>query len=343
MKQPGLSYRDAGVDIAAGDAFASHIRSLAQRTHGPEVLPTGDAYAGLFRPPLAGLRSPLLAATCDGVGTKLLIAHECRSYGGLGQDLVAMNVNDLLPRGARPLFFLDYIAVGSLKTAPMAELAEGISAACLAVGCALIGGETAEMPDVYKSGEFDLAGFAVGLVDEASVPRDDLAAGDIVIALPSSGVHSNGLSLVRRVIARAGLAYDHVLPELGRSLGEELLIPTALYVEPVLALLRTVRIKAAAHVTGGGLLGRAAKLSRPGLRIVLDPARWSRPPIFDVIARLGDVAKEEMSRTFNLGLGFLAVVSAEEAAKLAAHPGGWLEVGRVVSGNAGVELGDVAG
>lgn len=338
-----LTYRASGVDIAAADAFAARIRELARNTHGPEVLPSGDAYAGLFRAPLAGLNKPLIAATCDGVGTKLIVARECGSYRGLGQDLVAMNVNDLLPRGARPLFFLDYLAIGSIRSAPMLELAEGIAAACSAAGCALLGGETAEMPDVYKPGDFDLAGFAVGIVDEAHVPREDLSPGDVVLGLPSSGVHSNGFSLVRRVLEHAGVDYRDQLPELTQPIGAELLIPTRLYIEPVLTLLRTVRVKAAAHVTGGGLLGRARKLARDGLHIDIDPSRYTRPPIFSAIARLGSIPDDEMARTFNMGLGFLAIVSAADADELQKRGLGDLQiVGQVTAGTTGVDLGYAA-
>lgn len=330
-----LTYREAGVDLDAADAFAARIGELARKTHGEGVVPFSDAYAGLFKPPVSGMRTPLLAATCDGVGTKFLVARDCGRYRGLGQDLVAMNVNDLLPAGARPLFFLDYLATGRLDPEPLTEVVAGIAGACAEVGCALLGGETAELPGLYREGDFDLAGFAVGLVDAEQVPRGPLAAGDVVLGMPSSGVHSNGLSLARRAIERAGLRYEDALPELGASLGETLLIPTALYVRPVLALLAGLvpaRIKAAAHVTGGGLLGRARKLVPPGLRIEIDPRRYLRPPIFDVLARAGDIAEAELARTFNMGLGFLVVVGAEDAARALAIPGTELrEVGRIVA------------
>lgn len=343
MSKRSLTYRESGVDIRAADAFAASIRALSRATHGPDVLPSGDAYAGLYRPPIAGMKAPLLAATCDGVGTKLIVARECQRYRGLGQDLVAMNVNDLLPRGARPLFFLDYIAVGAIDGVPLGELAEGIAAACAAVGCALLGGETAEMPDVYKKDDCDLAGFAVGLVEKEQVPSEVLCAGDVVLGLPASGVHANGLSLARRALHAAGVGYDTHFPELGQSIGAELLVPTRLYVQPALALMSTVRMKAAAHITGGGLLGRARKLARDGLRVVIDPRAYARPPIFDVIARLGGVSEEEMAGTFNMGLGFLAVVGAAEAQALqAAGLGEWRIVGRIEKGAEGAELGYAA-
>lgn len=345
MSKPSLTYREAGVNIGAADAFAATIRTLAQATHSAAVRPSGDAYAGLFRPPIAGLAAPLLAATCDGVGTKLLVARACNSYRGIGQDLVAMNVNDLLPRGARPLFFLDYIAVGTLASVPLTELAEGIAAACAAVGCALLGGETAEMPDLYARGDCDLAGFAVGIVDEAQVPTEELNAGDVVLGLPASGIHANGFSLARRAFQQAGVEYQTYFPELGRTLGEELLVPTQLYVQPVLALMAKVRVKAAAHITGGGLLGRASKLGRGGRRVLLDPDAYARQPIFELIARLGGVSAQEMACTFNMGLGFLAVVSAADAdAWLGGDGAGgpWQKVGRIAAGKDGAELGYAA-
>lgn len=340
MKGTGLTYRDAGVDIAAADRFVTFVRQHAPQTYGPEVLDSGDAYAGLFRPSLQGLRDPLLAATCDGVGTKLLVARDCQDYRGIGQDLVAMNVNDLLPRGARPLFFLDYIAAGSLSSVPLEQIAIGIVQACRETGCALLGGETAELPDAYRESDCDLAGFAVGLVDAQNAPQGDVAEGDVILALPSSGVHSNGLSLARRVLAQAGLRYADVIPDLPHSLGSELLIPTRLYVHQVLQIMQTVRIKAAAHVTGGGILTRAHKLCPPNLRLWIDPDRYVRPRIFSVLAGLGNVSEEELAKTFNLGIGFLLVLCESEAAKLGALLDGDLRVvGEVRRGPQGVELG----
>lgn len=349
MNKPPLTYREAGVDVSAGDAFARAIRSLAQRTQNEDVLPSGDAYAGLYRLPLSGMNTPLLAATCDGVGTKILVARACQSYRDLGQDLVAMNVNDLLPRGARPLFFLDYLAVGKIAldrstaddspAVPMLDLARGIVDACAASGCALLGGETAEMPDLYGPGDCDLAGFAVGLVDRDHVPSGEVSVDDIVLGLPASGAHANGFSLIRRVLAQAGVDYSARPAELDRSVGEELLRPTCLYVQPVLDLLQRVRIKAAAHITGGGLLGRAAKLVSEDLRIVLDPHTYARPAIFDLIARWGGIEPAEMARTFNMGLGFLVVLSPEDARSvLADATSPFLHVGHIAAGS-GVDLG----
>ncbi len=340
MKGTGLTYRDAGVDILAADRFVAFVRQHAKSTHGNEVLDSGDAYAGLYRPPLTGLRDPLLAATCDGVGTKLLVARDCQDYRGIGQDLVAMNVNDLLPRGARPLFFLDYVAAGSLSSVPLQQIAEGIVQACRESDCALLGGETAELPDAYREGDCDLAGFAVGLVDAPSAPKGDIAEGDVILGFPSSGIHSNGLSLARRVLSQAGLRYSDVVPELGHSLGTELLIPTRLYVRQVLRILQRVKVKAAAHVTGGGILTRAHKLCPANLRLWIDPDSYPRPPVFSVLARLGNVQEQELATTFNLGIGFVLIMSETEVAKLGPLLDGDLRViGAVRRGPQGVELG----
>lgn len=337
----GLTYKDAGVDIEAADSFVGRVGWLARSTFNAGVVQNPAAYASLFRPDLTGISKPLIAATCDGVGTKLMVAREMGMYEGLGQDLVAMNVNDLLPSGAKPLFFLDYIATGSLEVEALEAVVRGIAHACTATGCALVGGETAEMPGVYGPGEFDLAGFAVGLADEATVPSGHIGPGDIILALPSSGIHSNGLSLARAALFDvAGLTPHTSVPELGRTLGEELLEPTRLYVNQVLDLLASLPVKACAHITGGGLLGRAAKLSREGLRLVIHPESYRRPPIFELIGTRGSVRDEELARTFNMGLGFLAVVSPSDfAAVRASLSEPWLEVGHVESGAAGVDLG----
>ncbi len=337
----GLTYRQAGVDIAAADTFVARVARLAAQTHGPEVVAHASRYAGLFSLGAAGAPDYLLAGTCDGVGTKLLVARDAGEYAGLGQDLVAMSVNDLVPLGARPLFFLDYLATGKLDAAAMGVVVEGIAAACRAVGCALIGGETAEMPGVYPPGDFDLAGFAVGLVRRDRLPAPErMRAGDVALALPSTGLHANGFSLARAaLLERGGLRLDSHVPELGRTLAAELLAPTALYVVPVLALHERFGFKAAGHITGGGLLGRGAALMSPGCRLRLERARFRRPPVFDMIQRCGGVSDEELGRTFNLGLGFVAIVEREVAdAALAADGSPWLPVGEVIAGERGVEL-----
>lgn len=339
----GLSYKQAGVDIAAADAFVASIGRLARATHNAGVVSHTSAYAGLFRPDLSQAKTPLIAATCDGVGTKLLVARDMQRFEGLGQDLVAMNVNDLLPSGARPLLFLDYIATGRLEPQSLEAVVRGIAKACAEVGCVLLGGETAEMPGLYAQGDFDLAGFAVGLADEAHLPdASSIRPGDVVLGLSSSGVHSNGLSLARKaLLERGGFSLERHFPELGRSLGEELLEPTRLYVNQVLDLLRRTRIKAAAHITGGGLLGRAHKLAPEGMRVVLDQSKYAIPPIFELIRDAGAVAWHELASTFNMGLGFLVVVdrAGADVAREQASSQGWVEVGVVTQGTRGVDLG----
>jgi phosphoribosylformylglycinamidine cyclo-ligase len=341
-KQPPLTYRDAGVNIGAADALVQQIALLAQSTHTPGVRPNRGEYAGLFEPNLAGLRRPTLAATCDGVGTKLLVARALQHFEPLGQDVVAMNVNDLLPCGAKPLFFLDYIACGSLQPDALQALVRGMANACKLAGCALLGGETAEMPGVYAAQEFDVAGFAVGLVEGQSLsPPEPVAAGDVVLALPASGVHSNGFSLARQaLLQRGGYTYDTVLPTLGSSLGMALLTPTPIYVAAVLELLGMLPVKAAAHVTGGGLLGRGKKMLPPGLRLVLQQGRYPVPPIFALIAEAGNVEATQMASTFNMGLGYLAVVHPEHAAAhaQALQASGFLSVGHVQRGDPGIDF-----
>lgn len=339
-----LSYKDAGVDIEAADGFVGRIRALAESTYTSGVVEHASRYAGLFRPDLEGVREPVLAATCDGVGTKLLVARQVGRFAGLGQDLVAMNVNDLLPLGARPLFFLDYVAAGKLEVDQLEEIVAGVAAACREVGCALLAGETAEMPGLYAPGDFDLAGFAVGLVDRAWLPEaGGVSVGDVVLGLPSTGVHANGLSLARSALfEHGGLTPESVDARLGRTIGEELLEPTALYVAPVLALVERFSFEAAAHVTGGGIAGRGRKLLGDGQRLKLDRDAFTVPPIFDLIAERGGVEPVEMTRTFNMGLGFLAVVKPETAdAVLAETETPWLRVGEIAAGEAGVDFGDI--
>lgn len=339
MADKELTYRDVGVDIDATDRFLTRIERLTRSTLTPGVLDNPGAYAGLFRPKLEGISSPVLAAACDGVGTKLLVARRARRYEGLGQDLVAMNVNDLLPSGARPLFFLDYIATGSVDADALEEVVRGISRACRESECAVLGGETAEMPGVYEGTEFDLAGFAVGLVDETKMPRGGITPGDRVLALPSSGIHANGFSLARATLfERGGLSLEYEIN--GRTLAEELLEPTCIYVRPALDLLAAFEVKAMAHITGGGLLGRGYRLMPEGCVLELDPARYAIPEIFNLIGQAGSVSRTEQAKTFNMGLGFLAVVDKDvlETSRdcLASC---WREVGQVQAGRRGVELG----
>ena len=336
-----LTYKRSGVDIETADVLVKRFAALAKATHTEGVMPGHGAYASLFRPRLGHLQDPLIATTCDGVGTKVLVARDVGWFAGLGQDLVAMNVNDLLPVGAKPLLFLDYIAAGKLNVDTLETVVAGVAAACTEAGCALVGGETAEMPDVYARDDFDLAGFALGLVDGANVPSGDaVTPGDWALALPSRGVHANGLSLARRALFdRGNLAPGDVPAGFRRSVGRELLEPTAIYVAQVLQLMDVFRVKAAAHITGGGLLGRAQRLVGAGRRLILDSASYERPPIFDLIARCGGVTDEEMARTFNMGLGYVVIVAPDDAREILSRHRDWLDVGRVVEGNTGVDLG----
>ena len=337
-----LSYRDAGVDVQAADHFVERIADLARSTHVGVDVVNKTAYAGLVRPDLTNMASPLIAATCDGVGTKLLVAKEAGHFEGLGQDLVAMNVNDLLPAAAKPLLFLDYLACGKLNPEQLEAIVASVAGACRESGCALVGGETAEMPGVYAEDEFDLAGFAVGLVDQERVPDPStMAAGDVFLGLPSTGVHSNGLSLARKALFdRAGLAVDSDVEGLTKPLGRALLEPTALYVAPMMAFLAKYTMRAAAHITGGGLLGRGEKLVKDGLGMQIDPSTYERPAIFAAIQKAGDISDQEMACTFNMGLGFLVVVSAEVAEQALTTLGSpWLRVGTITDEFQGVDLG----
>lgn len=339
-----LTYRKAGVDVHAAAEFVARIRPLAGSTHTGDVVTPPSGFAGLIRLPAGtGTETPLLAATCDGVGTKLLVARAMGEYEGLGRDLVAMSVNDLAAAGSRPLLFLDYLATARLDLAQLESIVRGVAAACCDVGCVLLGGETAEMPDVYADGGLDLAGFAVGIVEGNALPDPStMRSGDIVVALPSSGLHANGFSLTRRILLeRSELDLEAFLPELGRTLGAELLRPTALYVEPALGLMGDVSVRAAAHVTGGGLLGRAGAMLPGGLSMVIAPDTYPRPPIIELIRTLGDLSWEETAATFNMGLGFLVVVAPQDAPT--AEERGWLRVGELVAGDGKVDLGYTTG
>ena len=334
-----LTYAKAGVNIEAADHFLARVLPLIQRTHAMgDVVPSGNQYAGLIRPELSHFASPLIAATCDGVGTKLLVARMMDDYRGLGQALVAMNVNDLLPQGATPLLFLDYIATGSIREHVLETLVRGMSAACLESRCVLLAGETAEMPGVYQTDEFYLAGFAVGLVDAAKVPKSDsLAPGDVLLALPSSGLHASGFSLARKALLERGNYKLHEnIAELQTTLGQALLVPTALYVNAVLDLMQRVHVKAGAHITGGGLLGRLQKLTPAHVNLSLELTSFKKSILFDMIQEAGDITRLDMNKTFNMGIGYVAVVSEQEAHQ--ASPT-WLRIGTVTQGDGTVSLG----
>ncbi|XP_056287464.1 trifunctional purine biosynthetic protein adenosine-3 [Pseudoliparis swirei] len=313
----GLTYKDSGVDIAAGNQLVDMIKPLAKATSRAGCIAELGGFAGLFDLKAAGFVDPILVSGTDGVGTKLKIAQACGRHGGLGQDLVAMCVNDVLAQGAEPLFFLDYFACGRLDVAVAAAVVGGVAKACEMAGCALLGGETAEMPGVYAPGEYDLAGFCVGAVERrALLPRlGDIAEGDLLIGLASSGVHSNGFSLVRKVLDRAGLDYGAPAPfgQSGQTVGEVLLTPTKIYSRLLLPILRSGAVKAYAHITGGGLLENIPRVLPHGLAADLDASRWSIPPVFSWLHEEGGLSEEEMARTFNCGLGAVLVVAPADA------------------------------
>ncbi len=306
---PPSSYRDAGVDIEAGEALIEAIKPQAAATARRGVIGGIGGFGALFDLKAAGFIDPILVSTTDGVGTKLRLAIETGLHGGVGVDLVAMCVNDLLAQGAEPLFFLDYFATGSLDLAQAQAVIASIAGACAEAGCALAGGETAEMPGMYAAGDYDLAGFAVGAVErDALLPRD-VAPGNTLLGLASSGVHSNGFSLVRRIVAESGLPWEAPAPFApGETLGAALLAPTRLYVRPVLALARAGLLKAAAHITGGGLPGNLPRVLPAGVVAALDPDGWQPPAVFGWLARSGGVATGEMLRVFNCGIGMVLVV-----------------------------------
>jgi phosphoribosylformylglycinamidine cyclo-ligase len=312
-----LSYRDAGVDIDAGDALVERIKPFAKRTMRPEVLAGIGGFGALVELPKR-YEAPVLVAGTDGVGTKLKLAFALGRHDTIGIDLVAMSVNDVLVQGAEPLFFLDYFACGKLDVEVAAEVVKGIAAGCEQAGCALIGGETAEMPGMYPDGEYDLAGFCVGVVEKSGViDGRTIAPGDAVLGLASSGAHSNGYSLVRRILERSkpDLAADLD----GRPLGDALLAPTRIYVKPMLALLQEVPVKGIAHITGGGLVENIPRVLPDGVRAALDRSAWPLPPLFRWLQVQGNVADGEMHRVFNCGIGMVLVVAERDAGRAIDH------------------------
>ncbi len=316
QRADGLTYAEAGVDIDAGNAMVEAIKPLVRATRRPGADAEIGGFGGLFDLKAAGFRDPILVAANDGVGTKVKIAIETGRHNTIGIDLVAMCVNDIVVQGAEPLFFLDYFATGKLAPEAGVMIIKGIAEGCRLAGCALIGGETAEMPGLYARGDYDLAGFAVGAAERGTLlPRPDVAAGDVVLGLPSSGVHSNGFSLVRRIVAKAGLAWNVPAPFASdRTLGEALLEPTRIYVKPLLAALRrTDAIKALAHITGGGFPDNIPRVLPHSLGVRLDLDAIPVSPVFGWLARAGNVAESEMLRTFNCGIGLIVVTAADQA------------------------------
>jgi phosphoribosylformylglycinamidine cyclo-ligase len=321
MADKGLTYAQAGVDIDAGNRMVELIKPLVRATARTGANAEIGGFGGLFDLKAVGFSDPVLVAATDGVGTKLKIAIETGRHETIGIDLVAMSVNDLVVQGAQPLFFLDYFACGKLMPEMAARVVKGVAEGCRLAGCALIGGETAEMPDLYRPDDYDLAGFAVGAAERnALLPRPDIAAGDAVLGIASSGVHSNGFSLVRRVVAGSALSWDVQAPfDHARTLGEALLTPTRIYVKSCLAALReTKAVKGFAHITGGGFPDNIPRVLPGGLGVALDLARVPVLPVFRWLAAAGGIAEPEMLRTFNCGIGMVAVVAAERADAVAA-------------------------
>ena len=313
-----LTYRAAGVDIGAGDEAVRRIRRLAAATTRPEVMGGIGAFAAFVTIP-PGYREPVLVSSTDGVGTKLKVAFATDRHDTIGIDLVAMGVNDLLVHGAEPLYFLDYLAVHRVDPARIEAIVSGIAEGCRMAGCTLVGGETAEMGELYGPGEYDLAGFAVGVAERSGIVTGaDVRVGDRILGLTSSGLHSNGYTLARKVVfERLGLKPGDAVPGLGRNVADELLEPTRIYVKPVLALLRSVPVLAMAHVTGGGISENLPRVLPEGCQAVLDPGAWPIPPIFRIIQEAGRIEAAEMRRTFNMGLGYLLVVRPGDAARAA--------------------------
>ncbi|KPQ13898.1 MAG: phosphoribosylformylglycinamidine cyclo-ligase PurM [Rhodobacteraceae bacterium HLUCCO18] len=310
---PGLTYAEAGVDIAAGNTLVDRIKPAAAATARPGVMAGLGGFGALFDLKAAGYDDPILVAATDGVGTKLRIAIDTGNVDTIGIDLVAMCVNDLVCQGAEPLFFLDYFATGKLEVDAAARIVAGIAEGCRLSGCALIGGETAEMPGMYEAGDFDLAGFAVGAMERGAALPAGVAEGDVLLGLASDGVHSNGYSLVRGIVARAGLSWDAPAPFAEATLGAALLTPTRLYVRPALGAIRAGGVHALAHITGGGLTENLPRVLPDGLGAEIDLAAWSLPPVFRWLAEAGRLDQAEMLRTFNAGIGMVLVVDAGQA------------------------------
>jgi phosphoribosylformylglycinamidine cyclo-ligase len=321
MTSESMTYRDAGVDIDAGEALVERIRPAVAATRRPGVLAGIGGFGGLFELP-QGYRNPVLVSGTDGVGTKLKLAVSAGRHGGVGIDLVAMCANDIVVCGAEPLFFLDYYATGRLDVETAASVVEGIAEGCRRAGCALIGGETAEMPGMYGDGDYDLAGFCVGIVEkEAILEPSRVKPGDALVALASSGPHSNGFSLIRRVLEASGARLDEPLEDPSHpdaeatiTLGEALLEPTRIYAKPALALIRHGGVHALAHITGGGITDNLPRVLPAGTRAVIDLRTWTPPPVFRWLRDAGNIAQAELLRTFNCGVGMIACVAADRAA-----------------------------
>ena len=327
-----VTYKDAGVDIDAGNRFVQMIKPLVKATTRPEVLTDIGGFGGLFSLNSDKYKKPTLVASTDGVGTKLKIAFMADKHDTVGIDLVAMCVNDIVVQGAEPLFFLDYLATGKLSPEKAVEIVKGISEGCVQAGCALIGGETAEMPGMYGDGEYDLAGFTVGVVDnDRIIDGSSITVGDKLIGLASSGLHSNGYSLARKVcFERLGLSIDSFVPELGKPLGEALLTPTRIYVKAILNLLRDFQIKGMAHITGGGLLENIPRVLPRHCRALIHKNSWEIPAIFQLLREGGNIDEIEMHRTFNNGIGMVLIVPDREVEDIMVRLSGLKETAYII-------------
>ena len=331
-----MTYRAAGVDIDAGDALVERIKPLARSTNRTGVMGGLGGFGALFDLKAAGYSDPVLVSSTDGVGTKLKIAIDTGIHDYVGIDLVAMCVNDLVVQGAEPLFFLDYFATGRLEVEQAARVVAGIAEGCRQAGCALVGGETAEMPGMYHKGDYDLAGFSVGAAERGNLLPKDVAPGDTILGLASSGVHSNGFSLVRRIVEAGNAGWAAPAPFASGTLGDALLAPTRIYVKSLLALHRAGLLKAAAHITGGGLPGNLPRVLPAGTTAVIDAAAWELPAVFRWLARTGNVEAQEMLRVFNCGIGMAVVTAEPERARaiLEAEGEAVSTIGRIEAGPA---------
>ncbi|MBW2147172.1 MAG: phosphoribosylformylglycinamidine cyclo-ligase [Deltaproteobacteria bacterium] len=322
MAEKRLTYKKAGVDIDKGNALVKVIETMARSTNRPEVLGSFGSFGGLFGFNASKYQDPVLVGTTDGVGTKLIIAMSLNRHNTIGIDLVAMCVNDLISQGAEPLFFLDYLSVGKLDVERARVIIEGVVAGCREAGCSLIGGETAEMPGLYAPTEYDLAGFAVGVMGRKNiVDGSSIHPGDHVVGLASSGLHSNGYTLVRRILRAKRLSLQRHIASLGRTLGEELLEPTRIYVKPVLKMIQEFHVKGIAHITGGGFIHKISRILPEECMANILEGSWNVPPIFDYMQKKGGLSKKEMYRTFNNGIGMVLVVSPDQSEEMVARLG----------------------
>ena len=345
----GLTYKDAGVSIDAGNALVKAIGPLAKSTSRPGADVELGGFGGFFDLKSAGYNDPLLVAANDGVGTKLKLAIELGQHQGVGIDLVAMCANDLVVQGAEPLFFLDYYACGKLDPDTAKAVVASIAEGCLQAGCALIGGETAEMPGMYADADYDLAGFCVGAVERDKVLTGrEIEPGDVILGLSSSGAHSNGFSLIRRIVEQQGWDLQQYFPGIGRSLGEALLEPTTIYVRRLLPVVQQAKVKGLAHITGGGILENIPRVLPPNCHAIVNAGDWDLPDIFSLLQQGGQLAPEEMARTFNCGIGMAVIVAPDFADEIARELGGATQdgvfrIGRIEAGNRGCTVSGGAG